>query len=92
MRIPPIGVGLQVCWERRDLTPVGGGRLLRPIEARQQVAAQIFRSLQLAPVANTEPLRPRRSVLYAPQRSLSLPAVRSTSASRHNVRRLSPPR
>jgi len=41
-----IGVGLQVLRERRDLTPVGGGRLLRPIEARQQVAAQIVRSLQ----------------------------------------------
>src|SRR5215210_9168320 len=60
-----VGVGLQVPWERRDLTPVGGGRLLRPVEARQQVAAQIVRSLQ---PPDTELRRASLRLLDRPQR------------------------
>ena len=55
--------------ERRDLTPVGGGRLLRPIEARQEVAAQIVRSLQSP---DTELRRASLRLLDRPQRRIEL--------------------
>src|SRR5215210_7724096 len=67
-----IGVGLQVLRERRDLTPVGGGRLLRPIEARQQVAAQIVRSLQPLLSSNTELRRASLRLLDRLQRLFKL--------------------